>query len=97
MPGGRVSRLGWSFVCGLQVVGDRLLLVNADVLGVGADISLVEDAAGERFELFIFQGAEQASPNLGGGGDVVEGDVPQLPLATQPFAECTHFSLGLFQ
>src|ERR1019366_4932939 len=85
------------FLRGLQIAGDGLLLINADVLRIGANIALVEDTAGEEIELFLFQGAEQASPNLGGGGDFVEGDVPHLARATQPFAECNHLRLSLFQ
>jgi hypothetical protein len=84
-------------MCRLQVVGDRLLLVNSDVSRVSSDVALVEDAARELIKLFVFQGSEQASSNLGGGGDVIERDMSQLPLATQPFAEYAHLSLGLFQ
>ena len=75
---------------GLQVVGNRLLLIDADVLGVGANISLVEDTAGKEIELFLFQGAEQASSNLCRGSDFVERDGTHLALATQAFAESSH-------
>ncbi len=85
------------FLHGLQIAGNGLLLVNPDVLGIGANIALVEDTAGQEIELFLFQGAEQASANLGGGGDFVEGDTPHLALATQSFAECNHLRLTLLQ
>jgi hypothetical protein len=64
--------VGCSFVRGLQIISDRLLLVDSDILGVSADIPLVEDAAGEQIELFIFQGAKQASPDPCDCGDFVE-------------------------
>jgi hypothetical protein len=64
--------VGRSFVRGLQIIGDCLLLVDSDIFGVSANIPLVEDAAWEQIELFILQGAKQASPDLCDCGDFVE-------------------------
>jgi hypothetical protein len=44
-------------MCSLQIVGDRLLFVDSNVLRIGADVALIEDAPREEIELFILQGA----------------------------------------
>jgi hypothetical protein len=60
------------FSGGFQIVGKRLLFIDAYVPGIRANITFVEDAAGEPIELFLFQRSEQARPNLCGTGDLVE-------------------------
>ena len=38
-----------------QVLGDGLIFIHADALGVGPDVGLVEDAAGQKIELLFLQ------------------------------------------
>ena len=80
-----------------QIIGDRLLLVDAKVTGVSANVAFVEDASGKEFELFVFQGAEQARSNLGRGGNFVERDASHLALPPQAFAEPFRSDAGLFK
>src|SRR5208337_6953 len=56
----------------VQIVGNCLVLINAEVLGISANITFVEDAAGKLIELFLFQCPKQTRPNLCGSGDFVE-------------------------
>src|SRR5438105_12301173 len=64
--------------------------------GVGANESLVEDAAGKLVEVIFFDGAEKAGADLGGDGDVFEGNLALLAFALQSCAEWLHstFLLG---
>ena len=61
----------------LQVISNRLFFVDADVSGVSANITLVEDAARKHIELFLFERAKQARANLRSGGNFVERDATQ--------------------
>ena len=71
--------VGRSLVRSLQVVGDRLFFIDAYVLGVAANITFVEDAAGEKIELLLLERAQQACADLGGGGYLVE----RMPLISR--------------
>ncbi len=71
----------------LKVIGYRLFFVHAQVLGVGAHESFVEDAPRQQIELLIFEGLQQARANLGGLSNFVEGNAPHLSLAPEPIAK----------
>ena len=75
--------------CG-YISGDRFFLIEAKILGVGADKAFVEDAAGELVEALLFDGAEHARTDLGGVGDVLELDISPLALFTEFVAELSH-------
>ena len=87
------ARVGWSFAGRFHIRGYRFVFVDAHALGVGAHVRLVEDAAGQQVKLLVFQGAQQARANLGGGHDLIERDATHLPFPTQTFAKCAHRAL----
>ncbi len=74
----------------VEIVGDRLIGIEADLAGVGADESLVEDAAGKLVEAFVFQRLEHAGADLGGVGDGLQRDPPLFALAAKFFSELAH-------
>jgi hypothetical protein len=75
---------------GNQVVGNSYFFVDAQIFGVSADKTFVEDAARKQLEVLIFNGAKQASSNLCGSGDFVQRDASHLSLSPQSVAEGTH-------
>lgn len=75
--------------CG-DIPGDRVFLVEAEILGVSADEAFVEDAAGELVEVLLFDGAEHAGADLGGVGNILELDALPLALFTEFVAELSH-------
>jgi hypothetical protein len=78
---------------GGEIIGDGFFFVEADLAGVGADKTLVEDAAGKLIKVFFFDGAEHAGADFGGVGDSVEGDAPLLALFAKFVSERTHGGL----
>lgn len=76
-----------SFAAGLKIIGDGLLFVESDDAGVGADKSLVEDAAGQLGEFVFFKGLQHPRADFGGLGNLVKSDFALLALAPQIFAE----------
>ena len=79
--------IGRSLVGGLQILGYSFVFVDANTLGVGTDIGLVEDASREKFELLFLKGDQQTASDFGGGDDLVEGDAAHLALPTQMLAK----------
>jgi|HubBroStandDraft_5_1064220.scaffolds.fasta_scaffold15113_1 hypothetical protein len=75
--------------CG-DVPGDGFFLVEAKILGVGANEAFVEDAARELVEVLLFDGAEHARADLGGVGNVLELDALPLTRFTEFVAELSH-------
>src|SRR5208283_2679405 len=67
-------RVNLALAQGGEVIGDNFFFVEADLAGVGADETFVEDAAGELVEMLVLDGAEHAGADLRGGGDGVERD-----------------------
>ena len=94
---GDQSNIGRRLVGRVQVIGNCLFFVDAEVPGVGANITLVEDAAGKHVEVFLFEGAKQARPNLGSGRNLVERDTTRLALPPEAFAERICASAGLIK
>jgi hypothetical protein len=72
--------LNLAFAQGGEIVGDGFLFVEADLAGIGAYETLIEDAAGKLVEVFVFEGAQHARADLGGIGDGVERDAALLAL-----------------
>jgi hypothetical protein len=78
---------------GGEIIGYGFFFVEADLAGVGADETLIEDAAGKLVKVFFFDGAEHAGADFGGVGDSVEGDATLLALFAKFFSERTHGGL----
>ena len=83
-------RLGRARTGRSHVVGNGLILVEANVTGIGTNKSFVENAAGELLKLLFFEGAKQTGPDLRGERDVVERDATLFPLLFQTIAEGSH-------
>jgi len=63
-----------------HVIAEGLFFVKADVARICAYKSFIENSARKLFELLLFQGAEQAGPDLRGQSDVIERNTPLFPL-----------------
>ena len=75
-----------------EIGGDGFVVVESEMLGVGADEAFVEDAAGEAIEVFFFDGLEHARADLGDVGNVIEGESFFLALFAEFIAEFAHFA-----
>lgn len=73
-----------------EVIVDRFLGVEAEVLGVRADESAIEDAAGQLLEVFLFDGLQHARADLGDVGNVVERELFLLARFAEFVAELAH-------
>jgi hypothetical protein len=60
------------------------------MLGVGANKSLIEDAPGKLIEMFFFDRAEHAHPNLGDVGNVIERELFFLARFAEFVSEFAH-------
>ncbi len=76
-----------------EIVSDGLFVVESEMLGVSADESLVEDAAGELVEMFFFDGLEHARADLGDVGNVIEREFLLLARFAEFVAEFSHDGL----
>ena len=76
-----------------KIVGDGLFVVETEMLGVGANESLVEDAAGQLVEVFLFDGLQHASADLGDVGNVIEREFFFLARLAEFISEFAHFVL----
>ncbi len=76
-----------------EVVGDGFFVVESEMLGVGADESLVEDAAREQVEVLFFDGLEHARADLGDVGDVIVRELFLLACLAEFVAEFAHVGL----
>lgn len=75
-----------------QVVGDSLFGVEAEMLGVGANESLVEDAAGKLVEVFLLDRLQHARADFGDVGNVIEREAFGLARLAKFFSELAHGS-----
>jgi hypothetical protein len=78
---------------GGEIVGDRFFFIESDLAGVGADETLVEDAAGKLVKVFVFEGAQHAGADFRGVGDGIESDAALLALFAKFFSERSHSRL----
>ena len=74
-----------------KIVGNGLVGIEAEMLGIGADESFIENTAGKLIEVFFFDGLEHARADLGDVGDVIEGEVFFLPRLAEFGAELAHW------
>jgi hypothetical protein len=75
---------------GGEIIGNRFFFVEADLAGVGAYETLIEDAAGKLLEVLILEGAQHAGADFGGLGHGIERDAPLLALLAKFFPERSH-------
>lgn len=66
---------------------DGVLFVEPEETGHGAHEPAVEDAAGKLVPLLAFDGFQEARGNACGGGNFLESDTAQLPLAFEALAK----------
>ncbi len=79
---------------GSEIVGDGFLFVESDLAGVGADETLVEDAAGKLVKVFVLEGAQHARADFGSAGDGVERDAALLALFAKFLSKGSHDGSG---
>ena len=77
-----------------EVVVDGFFGVVAEMLGVGADESFIEDAAGKLLEVVFFDSLQHAGADLGDVGNVVERDAFSLARQAKFFAKLGHWIFG---
>jgi len=70
-----------------EIIGDRFFFVEADLAGVGAYESFIEDAAGKLVEVFLFESTQHANADFGGVGDGIESEAALLALLAKFFSE----------
>lgn len=75
-----------------EIVRDGVFGVEAEMLGVGADKSFIEDAAGELIEAFLFDCLQHARADLGDVRHVIEGELFALARSTEFISELAHCS-----
>jgi len=73
-----------------QIVIDGVFGIEAEVLGVGANESAIEDAAREMIELLLFDGLQHARADLGDIGNVVERELFVLACLAEFVSELAH-------
>jgi hypothetical protein len=73
-----------------EIVGDGLFVVETEVLGVSANESFIEDAAGQLVEVFFFDGLQHARADFGDVGNVIERDAFGLACFAEFVAELAH-------
>jgi hypothetical protein len=73
-----------------EVIGDGFFGVEAEVFGVGADESFVEDSARELIEVFLFDGLQHAGADLGDVRNVIEREFLFLARLAEFVAEFAH-------
>jgi len=73
-----------------KVVGDGFFVVEAEMLGVGANESFIEDAAGKLIEVLFFDGLQHARTDLGDVGNVIEREFFFLARLTKFVSELAH-------
>ena len=76
-----------------EIVSDGLFGVQSEMLGVGADESLVEDAAGKNVEMFFFDGLKHARADLSDVRNLVEREFFLLARLAEFVAEFAHIAL----
>jgi len=74
-----------------EVVGDGIVGIQTEMLGIGADESLVEDAAGQSIEVFFFNRLQHARADLGDVGNVVQRELFLLSRFAEFISELSHW------
>ena len=73
-----------------QVVVDRVFGIEAEVLGVSADESAIENTSRELIELLLFNRLQHSRADLGDVGNVVEREFLSLPRPAEFISELAH-------
>ena len=73
-----------------EIIGDGFFGVHSEMLGVGANESLVEDTAGELIEVLFFDGLKHTRTDLGDIGNGIERDVFFLACLAEFVSEFAH-------
>jgi len=74
-----------------EVIGDRIFRIQAKVLGVGADESFVEYAAGQLIEVLFFDGLQHARTDLRDVRHVIERELFFLARLAKFVSELSHW------
>jgi hypothetical protein len=77
---------------GQQIVGNRLIFIEAHKARIGADEALIEDASRQLAELIFFQSLQHAGADLGGDGNLLQRDLALFALQLQFFAKGWHWA-----
>ncbi len=85
--------LGQAGRAGGHEISNRLVFVESQMAGVGADKPLVEDTAGKLVEVLLFEGGEEAGANLGCERDIVQRNLALFPLPLQPCPKGFHLAV----
>jgi len=78
-----------------KIFRNGIVGVEANLLGVGANESLVEDASGELVEVFIFDCLQHARADLGDIGNVIKREFLALASLAKLVAEAAHDPFGI--
>ena len=73
-----------------KIVVDCFFVVEAEMLGVGANKSAIEDAPGKLFEVFFFDGLQHAGADLGHAGNIIERELLGFASFAEFVAELGH-------
>lgn len=73
-----------------KIIGDGFFSIHSEMLGIGANESLVEDTAGQLIEVLFFDGLEHARTDLGDIGNGIERDVFFLARLAEFVSEFAH-------
>ncbi len=73
-------RFDLAFAQGGEIVGDGFFFIKADLAGVGANESLIENAAGKLAKVFFLQSAKHTRADFRGAGDGFESNATLFPL-----------------
>jgi len=74
-----------------EVVVDGIFGIEAEVLGVSADESFIEDSTGKQVEVFLFDRLQHARADFGDAGNVVEREFFFLARLAKFFSELAHW------
>jgi len=75
---------------GGEIVRYGFFFIEADLAGVGADESLVENAAGELVKVFVLEGTQHAGADFCGLGDGLEIEPALFALFAKFFSKRSH-------
>ena len=75
---------------GSEIVADRLLGVQPEMLRVSTNEAFIEDSAGKIVEVLLFNSAEHTGADLGDVGNVVKRELSHLARLTKFVPEISH-------
>jgi hypothetical protein len=84
------ARLELILARGGEIVRYGFFFVEADLAGVGADESFIENAAGELVKVFVLEGSQHACADFCGLGDGLEIEPALFALFAKFFSEGSH-------